>query len=569
MNEQNDQDYANFDPMADDKSFQEMMDLFESIPLRERIRRTLEGINMPRDSREYKFAKLQIQRLAGPALAIIMPFIIVGILLSINPQVRSESRAVAVEIIEPTILDEIEPEEEPPPPEEFLEFEPIDTEYDGPTENFAPETAMSFNQNVPLSPKPAEVNSVAIIKSPIVMRNIIGSRNPGQRGQALAKYGGSRGGEETVMRALRWLKSKQLEDGSWPGQRTSNTGLALLSFLAHGEVPGPDHPEFGPTVERGLKFLLDSQEANGLFKIKDGNNYSHPIAAYALCEAYSMTKNPLLKEAAEKAMVPIVKGQHASGGWDYKMNPVTDRDDTSYMGWCAQAVKAASISGELEIEGLDEAYKLAIKGFKKNHAPGGGFGYTSPGKGGLSGVGVLCMQLLGAGEDPEVKDTLEYLDSCTFSFRNWNQQPSGFGGAIMYYWYYITQAKFHAGGNRWKSWNAQFQPELIKEQQVIKDAIADAEGKMRDIGFWDSPSKGEQHATGGEAVKARVYEGGEVAEDAEQLGGRVMDTCLGALQLMVYYRNLPTFEKVAAVDPADLPETRAPETKDVGIQITW
>ena len=114
MNEQNDQDYANFDPMADDKSFQEMMDLFESIPLRERIRRTLEGINMPRDSCEYKFAKLQIQRLAGPALAIIMPFIIVGILLSINPQVRSESRAVAVEIIEPTILDEIEPEEEPP-----------------------------------------------------------------------------------------------------------------------------------------------------------------------------------------------------------------------------------------------------------------------------------------------------------------------------------------------------------------------------------------------------------------------------------------------------------------------
>ena len=187
MNEQNDQDYANFDPMADDKSFQEMMDLFESIPLRERIRRTLEGINMPRDSCEYKFAKLQIQRLAGPALAIIMPFIIVGILLSINPQVRSESRAVAVEIIEPTIPDEIEPEEEPPPPEEFLEFEPIDTEYDGPTENFAPETAMSFNQNVPLSPKPAEVNSVAIIKSPIVMRNIIGSRNSGQRGQALAK----------------------------------------------------------------------------------------------------------------------------------------------------------------------------------------------------------------------------------------------------------------------------------------------------------------------------------------------------------------------------------------------
>ena len=566
MNQENNQGYNEIDPMADDKAFQEMMELFEKIPLRERIRRTLQGINMPRESREYKFAKLQIQRLSGPALAIIMPFIIVGILLSINPQVQTVSRAVPVEIIDPIIPDEIE-EPEPPPPDEVFEMEPIDTEYDGPTDNFAPETTMSFNQNVPLSPKPAEVNSVAIIKSPIMMRNIIGSRNPGQRGQALQKYGGTSGGEATVMRALRWLKSQQLEDGSWPGQKTSNTGLALLAFLAHGEVPGADHPEFGPTVEKGLKFLLDIQLDSGLFEIKDGNNYSHPIAAYALCEAYSMTKNPLLKIASEKAMAPIVKGQHASGGWDYNMNPVTDRDDTSYMGWCAQAIKAATISGELEIEGLDEAYKRSIDGFKKNHAPGGGFGYTSRGKGGLSGVGVLCMQLLGAGNTPEVKDTLDYLDSCTFSFPNWNQQPAGFGGAIMYYWYYITQAKFHAGGDRWKRWNAQFQPELIKEQQVIKDAIADAEGKMRDIGFWDSPSKGESHATGGSAVKVRVYEGGAVAEDDGQLGGRVMDTCLAALQLMVYYRNLPTFEKIED-DPAAL-QTAAPETKNVGIQVTW
>ena len=97
-----------------------------------------------------------------------------------------------------------------------MEFEPIDTEYDGPTENFTPETT-TYNQNVPLSPKPAEVNSVAIVKSPIVMSGIIGSRNPGHRGENLKRFGGSAGGEATVMRALRWLKSKQRDDGSWPG----------------------------------------------------------------------------------------------------------------------------------------------------------------------------------------------------------------------------------------------------------------------------------------------------------------------------------------------------------------
>jgi hypothetical protein len=556
---------VDFDPMAESRAFKEMMKLFEELSFMERIKRTLRGINMPHDSGEYKFAKLQIQRLAGPAMAIVLPLLIVVVLLSIKTHGQSGTGIVAVEIVEPTVIDDLE-HEEAPPPEDF-EFEPLDTEYDGPTENFAPETA-TFNQDVPLSPKPAEVNSVAIIKSPIVMRNIIGSRNPGQRGKLLAKYGGSAGGEETVMRALRWLKSKQLENGSWPGVPTSNTGLALLTFLAHGEVPGSDCPEFGPTVEKGLKFLLNTQNEDGLFKHRDGNNYSHPIAAYALCEAYSMTRNPLLKEAAAKSMVPIIKGQHASGGWDYKMNPATDRDDTSYMGWCAQAIKAATIAGDLEVDGMQEAYYRAIKGFQKNYRRGGGFGYTSPGRGGLSGVGVLCMQLLDAGHYEEVKTTLEYLDSCTFSFPYWEQQPAGFGGSIMYYWYYITQAKFHAGGNRWRSWNAQFQPELIKEQQVIKNAIMDMDGKMRDIGFWDSPSPKESHSGGGGAIQDRkVYEGAEQKIIDGNLGGRVMDTCLSALQLMVYYRNLPTFEKIEIGDMAE--PSQALESTDVGIQITW
>jgi hypothetical protein len=170
---------VDFDPMAESRAFKEMMKLFEELSFMERIKRTLRGINMPHDSGEYKFAKLQIQRLAGPAMAIVLPLLIVVVLLSIKTHGQSGTGIVAVEIVEPTVIDDLE-HEEAPPPEDF-EFEPLDTEYDGPTENFAPETA-TFNQDVPVSPKPAEVNSVAIIKSPIVMRNIIGSRNPGQRG---------------------------------------------------------------------------------------------------------------------------------------------------------------------------------------------------------------------------------------------------------------------------------------------------------------------------------------------------------------------------------------------------
>ena len=108
------------------------------------------------------------------------------------------------------------------------------------------------------------------------------------------------------------------------------------------------------------------------------------------------------------------------------------------------------------------------------------------------------MQLIGAAKEPEVGAALSFLDECFFSFENWEKQPYG-GASPVYYWYYITQAKFHSGGDRWTNWNQQFQPELIKRQVVIPNAIADAEGKMRDIGYWDSPSAKEHRGGGGGA----------------------------------------------------------------------
>lgn len=523
------------EPVEHDRAYAEMMKLFEELSFGERMKRTLNGINKPKDSGEYKFAVLQLQRLTGPFLAFVIPVVVVAFLLSIEADVEVRSQIKAVEIIEIDEPDQIE--EEPPPPPEEMEFEPVDTQFDGPTDNFAP-TQTEFSSAEPYSPKPAEMNSVAIIKSPIVMRGIVGSRNPGHRGSSLKTYGGSAAGEMTVMRALRWLKSQQQSDGSWPGNKTAMTGMALLCYLAHGETPGSSE-EFSETVEKGIRYLVDSLQPSGLFKVRDGNNYAHAIATYALCEAYTLTKVPMLKEACEKALVHIVKGQHPNGGWDYNMKQ-TERDDTSYMGWCAQAVKAGVMAEDLEVEGLHEAYKLAPKGFKVNAHPQGGFGYTSKGRGGLSGVGVLCMQLLGAAREPEVASTLSYLDEATFSFEQWN--ANGYGGSPIYYWYYITQAKFHAGGERWDKWNRQFQPELIKRQVVVKDAIKDAKGEMQDIGYWDSPSKSEHGGGGGGTVETVCFENGQEIKASKALGGRVQDTCLCALQMMVYYRYLPTFK---------------------------
>lgn len=221
-----------------------------------------------------------------------------------------------------------------------------------------------------------------------------------------------------------------------------------------------------------------------------------------------------------------------------------------YMGWCAQAVKAGHMAGDLEVQDLEKVYKNAVNGFKVNANPSGGFGYTSRGATGLSGVGVLCMQLLGAAREPEVAATLSFLDEITFSFEKWKNK--GFGASPVYYWYYITQARFQAGGDRWDGWNRQFQPELVKRQIVVKGAIAGPDGTLRDIGYWDSPSAGEHHGGGGAPIEAVAWNDGKEVPVKGTLGGRVQDTALCALQLMVFYRNLPTFQAPDAFAGTDI-----------------
>lgn len=550
-------------PIQRDRATIEMMKLFDELTFRKRVARTFRGLSQPKNTGDYKFAKLQIQLLTGPILAFIIPLVCIGILLSIESTVKTRDASIAVELVDPTEMPDIE-EPPPPPPEDQMQFEPIDTQFDAPADRFNPDQITEITSHEPLSPKPAEMNTVAIVRSPIVMRGIVGSRSPGQRGAAISEFGGSQAGEATVMRALRWLKSRQRDDGSWPGQATAMTGLALLTFLAHGETPNPECEEFGPTVERGIRYLVDNQNADGLFRSKDGNNYAHPIATYALCEAWTLTKVPMLKQAAEKALGHLTRGQHPNGGWDYNMRQ-SERDDVSYGGWCAQAIKAGQMAGDLEVENLDKVYKNAVNGFKINAHHSGGFGYTSPGRRGLTGVGVLCMQLLGAGNDIDVKNALAFLSECTYSFEEWEKQPYGAQRAPVYYWYYITQAKFHAGRNQWSEWNRIFQPELIKRQIIVKDAYKDHNGKVQDIGYWDSPSEKEYYGPGGgESGTAIRYEKGSPMEIPTSDGKRVQDTTLCAMQLMVYYRYLPTFQTPEAVEDTDV----ADEEEDIKIKIT-
>ena len=531
------------------------------------------GLKAPRQSREYKAAMIEMQRLTAPIAAVLLPAVAVGLLVVMSSGAAIEDRIIETQVLEAEKFKELEKIEEFEKPEEQIENMDIDIPITSPDVQVSTDTPVTEQT---MSPQPQTFDAVVAIKSPVILKNLYGTtRDTGTRGAKIIQFGGDPQTEEAVMRSLRWLKKKQQADGSWSRQKVAMTGLAVLSFLAHGEKPG-DSPEFGETVQKALEFLIKNQREDGKFNGMDGNEYAHPIATYALCEAYGMTLNPNVKAAAEKALEPIIKGQHPTGGWTYKMNPGPEangkyRDDTSFMGWCAQALKAAHLA-RLQVDGLEKSMKLAIKGFKANAHPSGGFGYVGPGTGGLTSVGCLCMQLLGASNESEVKKALEVIGTWTPTFSSYapiaaelknvkkedvkegssalavaksrlaakipEEERRFYTTSAQYYFYYATQCKFHQGGRHWDNWNKAMKPRYVKAQLIEEKAIKDEKGIDRDVGWW---------------------------ENADAHTDRpVMDTCLTALQLMVYYRNLPTTSKEAVMVEEEIMATST-ENRDIQV----
>ncbi len=562
----------NVDMSALDAQLAEIAQMYMSDNFFRRMKVLFTGIKAPRQSRAYKLAMIELQRLAAPVAAVLMPILSVGLLMVMSSGVDVADHIIETQVLEAEEIKDLDKIDEFQKPEEQIQDVDINIPITGPNVD------VQVDSNVPdqpMSPQPQAFDAVMMVKSPVILKNIYGvSRSTGTRGTQLARFGGDKHTEEAVVRALRWLKKKQNKDGSWSNSKVAMTGLAILTFLSHGDKPG-ESVEFGPTVQAALEYLMNVQnKTTGRLP----GNYDHPIASYALCEAYGMTLNPNVKVAAEKSLEMIIKGQHPTGGWTYNMDPNPDketgkyRDDTSYMGWCAQALKAANLA-KLQVNGLDKAIKLAIKGFKANAHPNGGFGYTGPGRGGLTSVGTLCMQLLGASNEPEVKKSLELIGTWQPIFSCYtqiadeikkvrkedlkeNDNPMSYAkrkimaqlkpeermfytGSAQYYYYYATQCKFHEGGKHWDNWNKIMKPSYVKAQQIERDAIKDPKGNLQDVGWWTNVDTHSDRP--------------------------VMDTCLAALQLMVYYRYLPTTSKEAVQVEDELAATAVDLDGDIKV----
>ena len=480
----------------EDVVFEEPQLHVEEETWRQKWHRIMEGLKAEKDSGEYKWATMELQRIYGPSSAstAVCTIVMLLLLIFVATSAAPPPPTLQVEMVEPEQeeLEEIEEEpiEEPPEITEVDEtFEPTQDKYETDAEQIVAEVP-SFGDD---STDELVDMSVDIIKSPMVLKGLYGSRVGGGKAHAIRRFGGDGGGGAltAVLKALRWLKRNQNEDGSWTGggSKTAMCGLALLCYLAHGETPASK--EFGQTVEKAIQYLLYAQNASGKFKDCGAHYvYGHGIATYALSEAYGMTKMYMLKEPMEKALQIIIDGQQGGGAWNYDYKKA-GRKDLSVSAWQVQALKAGTIAGAGN-EGLADALYKAVPGLKSFY--GNGFGYTGAGKNKkLTGAGVLGLQLLGHAQDAETQGGLNAFADMTPSW------PKEGGGT--YGWYYTTQARFQNGGPLWKKWNDAMLPMLVKNQEAD--------------GHWESRST---HRA------CDVY-----------------DTTLCCLSLEVYYRYLPTF----------------------------
>ena len=293
---------------------------------------------------------------------------------------------------------------------------------------------------------------------------------------------------QALAKALAFLASTQLEDGSWSHYEVAGAGLATMAFIG-GECAGKDYSanirsalgylraQFTP----GSQFPAGSEEAairGGMFgPVSSKVMYDQAIATLSVIEAFAALNEASLEPVAEEAIGLIVRSQNSAqkpatlkgptpadsphyGGWRYE--PDYEDADLSVSAWQVLTLKAAANAG---FSVPDRAFKDAAKYVKSLKGEDGSFGYDGPVDIGDScaraGMGALALQLCGLPKDPAIAPAIRFMQSYGPA---WNFEYPG-DGYPFYYWYYGTRVMYLAGGEDWRVWKDYMCRFLVDNQE--------------------------------------------------------------------------------------------------------
>lgn len=295
---------------------------------------------------------------------------------------------------------------------------------------------------------------VAALAGGFVGTGALGQSLTGQNNTAFEKH--REAVVSAVERGLAYLAESQRADGSYEDQYGRSTGIVSLvgmAYLSAGYMP--DQGKYSQTLERCLKYILESQHGNGLLDRGDSGHglmYAHNIATLFLSECSGMVA-PETQEKLDRVLAratklvlsaqAMPKNEQHQGGWRYK--PDSRDSDLSCSGWALMALRSAKLNGA----GVpDDAIQSAVDYVLRNHdKEKGTFGYTDPWghHETLTGCGLLCLELSGGHGMPS---TYKAGDTILNTYK---QIP---GHAHEYYAnYYNSQAMFQLGGRFWQQYS--------------------------------------------------------------------------------------------------------------------
>jgi hypothetical protein len=353
-----------------------------------------------------------------------------------------------------------------------------------------------------------------------------GNRNGGGRRLMVRKHGGSAATESAVDRALNWLAYHQEPDGHWDIKKYEGgnirfggeaydegvSALATLAFLGAGHTTRVG--QYRDNVKRAVAWLMSRQLPSGRFsgpRLNDFDQYDLAISAMALSEAFGMTGDKQIGEAAQKTIDEIIRCQQPHGGWNHSAGGT---GSTSLFGWMILALKSAKVA-KLTVPAT--VYENAIRRLtdiseienKDGYRYWGAVGYTSKDywicghKYTMTAIGMTCLQFMGLGTETERQAEMIASNpphwTVDLPIIDANQRPQNF-----YHWYYGTLGMFQTGGESWKKWN-----------EALKDTLL------------PNQCKGSKEDTDGSWDPVTTY---------DVLAGRVYSTAMGALCLEIYYR---------------------------------
>jgi hypothetical protein len=315
--------------------------------------------------------------------------------------------------------------------------------------------------------------------------------------------------DRALERAVEWLSRQQEKSGGFPTDPSGQPGvtsLCVLAFMSQGHLPG--NGRYGTTLDRGVRYVLESQKESGLIarEAPDGprvphdtthnigrtSAYNHAISALMLSEAYGMvdeTDSRVIRPAIEKAIAITLAEQRRKkprdvdrGGWRYLHSYDGVDSDLSVVSWNLSFLRSARNAGfDIPEKPINDAVEYVSRCF----IPATGqFQYTIGGASisrGMAGAGILSLAHAGKHNTPTAQKAADWILSQPFVKYNENE-----ASLEIYHYsvFYCCHAMYQMGGDYWEKFLPTTADTLLMNQNA--DGSWDVESHPNDVRWGNS-----------------------------------------------------------------------------------